>query len=563
MSQKSTFEPHAQSVVGGKAKTFVGGRVWLLVWLCVLAIVFIGSFGISPYADDWGALVQARDEVSAIQRDGRWSVLLSTTGSHWSPGIRLLDDLSYALVRSTSDTVIRIYCMLAHAWGMVFVFLFARSLGLRQMAGLLSVVAFAFHQAAVSPIYAYDMSSAAIGTGLVWAAILLLLHAKGPKQVKGQIAAGAFFLIGLLCKETSLAFVPMAGAVLLYQKGTLSWPALRRVLIRMLPFLGVASVFLIVRAVMGAPTLQMVTESRVSSARYRLAGPLVWGQNALQLGLAQVTPISTVWWFTAIEELTVNELLVLCAATGLCALAILIGTIRFARNGYLREVLLTLALVIGSWFPVLFMGHVAESYTYVGLPFIGLLMGISAQGLLSKGHSSHRARWAGRFYLILLLLTVVTQAVSQRSKLSLMHESGNNSRLWYGKMASALGNVPAGSEIVYYREPINELAYSHFLEPRWYVSIPEGAVEWAYPSKFRFPGSHEVVRDGDLSTLRSALPEAYVLRREREKLTVELPWERTVAPAGPGALLKPRFLREDKRGARLQEATLSQWQGLQ
>ncbi|MDP2895353.1 MAG: glycosyltransferase family 39 protein [bacterium] len=561
MSQKSTFEPHAASVVGGNAKAFVGGRVWLLVWLCVLAIVFIGSFGISPYADDWGSLVQARDEVSAIERDGRWSVLLSTTGSHWSPGIRVLDDFSYALVRSTSDTVIRIYCMLAHGWGMVFVFLFVRSLNLKRGASMLAMLVFAFHQAAVSPIYAYDMSSAAVGTALVWGAILLLLHAKGPKQVKGQIAAGALFLVGLLCKETSLAFIPMACVVLLYQEGTVSRRALRKVLVRMLPFLGVASMFLIARAVMGAPTLQMGTGSG-ASARYRVAGPLVWGQNALQLGLAQITPMSTVWWFTAIKKLQVNELLVLAAATGLSALAILIGTTRFARNGYLREVLLILGLIIGSWFPVLLMGHVAESYTYAGLPFIGVLVGISAQGLLSQGHSSHRAKWAGRFCLMILPLSVVTHAVSQRSKLSLMHESGNNSRFWYGKMTSALRNVPAGSEVVYYREPANELAYSHFLEPRWYVSVPEVAVEWAYPWKFGIQGSHKELPDNDLSTLHSVLPEAYILRREGEKLTVEVPWEKTATPAGPGALLKPRFPGDDEKDAGLEEATLSEWQGL-
>jgi len=497
--------------------------IWFLGGILALVVVFVGSFGINPYSDDWGALIQARDEVAAIEEEGRWPIILSTTGVHWAPGIRLLEDASYALVRSTSDTVVRIYCMLAHGGGMLFLFLFGRRLGLGAVACVVAMITFAFHQAAVSPIFAYDMSSAAIGTALVWGAIFLLLPTTQGRQSGRRIAVPAvLFALALLCKETSLAFLPMAGIVFLHRERAISRQATGRIAVRLLPFLAVALGFLAVRAAMGSPTLQS-TLGGEASTRYRLAGPLTWGHNVLRLGLATLTPLSTVWWFVAIKQLELGKLLLFSGTTILLGAAVVLGAMEFVKKGDSGKVLLVLGLLLASWFPALLMGHVAESYTYMGLLFVGLLIGIAAQGLFSRLQDTNRIKSITYCGLLILGLIVPMHFASQRSKLALMRESGEKARFWYGMMVQAMRDFPKGSTIAYYREPTNDLAYSHFLEPRWYVSIPEGAVEWAFPGQFRFPKWHGELVDSDYQMLRKAVPGAYILSRNGEQLVVDPP----------------------------------------
>jgi hypothetical protein len=173
-----------------------------------------------------------------------------------------------------------------------------------------------------------------------------------------------------------------------------------------------------------------------------------------QLGLALITPLSTLVWFDALRAQPL-QIARLVAAAGLSLLLLsllLAGAIMRRRRcpEDTRAFWMLVGAIIVSWYPVSIMAHIGELYVHSSLFWFALLVGYATDGW---------ARWLGRkrpVRLVALALGIVVYcaclAYGLRSNLGEIRATAERAAVWMARFDKALSAVPAGSRVLIYNQ---------------------------------------------------------------------------------------------------------------
>jgi hypothetical protein len=259
------------------------------------------------------------------------------------------------------------------------------------------------------------------------------------------------FAVSLLLKETSTAYLGIAGVALLaanieqHPRGR----ALLRTTVQLLPFLLVVVAYMVVRSGL------VDASPHFGDERYDLNLGLNIPKNIALFLVASSTAVSSVTSFVAMRQ---RNLPVIAAvvATILLFAGLLCRGLWKRRNDVPVRVLLILYFL--GFLPAILFNRVSEHYIYNSLPFLAALVGI-ALGELWRASSGSRRIALGVSIALLLLLHVG----SIESKTALMRANGERAAALLEQLRPIAMAAPANGTIHLVNPPNETVEYSIYI----------------------------------------------------------------------------------------------------
>ena len=422
-------------------------NAWLILLLlgaATLIISFWGAFGLKRWGDDWTFVYWAFE----AHQSGAAKHIFSRLSQHWSPLWHSVEVLNYAIAGWESDLFIRIVVIFFRILGLLALILLARYFKLGLLATAIAVVVFVLHHAIAATIFSIDAHAQCAADTLGWlGSFCFLRFSDESKSLKSRwyLFSLILLIVALLFKEQALA---VAGIYVVFAVIRL-WPQrkqrmfIRRLLFILAPILAVVLLFVVMRRISGiAFQLQ---------GPYRIA-PIYAPKNMAMILLALASPARTLEWFDAIrsDPVQIGRIFFFATAT-LVLSALVIAGFRFrhrtdkSEKNPNRYLLLMIAALAISCYPVSIMAHVGEVHVSTSLIWFALIIAWSAQGWVKALRS--RSTLIRTAVSILLLLYLTALGAGQRANLQEMHATGERASIWLSRFREALKDIPAGSRV--------------------------------------------------------------------------------------------------------------------
>jgi hypothetical protein len=340
------------------------------------------------------------------------------------------------------------------------VYAWMRQAGFPRLDRLFASTLLLVSQAAVHAVASNDTLSQVYSTLFGVLALVLLersLRLAGGSAVSRStwlwpyVGSLGAFAAALLAKETGVSLAPMTAVTLVSARRDLARNRPFEIVLRLLPFAGIALVYLWVRR-----ELHLVGLENSTSERYRIdLGPKV----LVNLGLfafQSFLPLDSPRVFLALEG---RELLV--AAAAVCATVALAWIVlRQCLQSPRRPLLAVLGgLGLLALFPVFLLAKVSELYLYNALPFVAILTGHAVGRLCAEG-TRPRAR---ALAWLLAIGMLASHCAASRVKIAMMASCGEEAQRLLTEVTPFLPAVPAGGALLLVDPPRAGANYSIFL----------------------------------------------------------------------------------------------------
>lgn len=362
----------------------------------------------------------------------------------------------------------------------VWSFAFLRRFGVALLPATLGVLFAMAHPVAVGAILGNDTLSQVMSVlfgylglwGIISGSALpvpLKSQTSTPKRMSWlRTGAGiAALIVALLCKETAIGFVCLAGLFTIYAYARIPKRPVSAGAVPVLLLALLAGYFLL-RMVLGLQT------AAGESAKGATSLTLGWNilSNPIQLLVSTLMPFSSVDVFTA----AISRQWMLLAAFAMPSLAIAIAICIGAANcmpGHRGRSLAIYGLCLfGLIFPFLFIRHVSELYAYQILPVVAVGVALFFGTLASS-------KWkVPAVVVMILLMGVMVQAIF--SKAYLQRKNGQAASTLVNELVPIVRQLPPHGTLVLYDAHATAISYSFYLQrgfdvvmfaPRWIKNL--------------------------------------------------------------------------------------------
>jgi hypothetical protein len=424
------------------------------------AVFYLGLYGVGMHSPYWG------DDYQLVFPHPAEHVFYFF--AHTPPGNGFYRPLAFgaiALVQAwfgMATWPIAFANILIHVFLAWLVFRFMATEGLGTPQAVIGSLFMLVSQATLQAVAENDTTSQIAGTALGCVCLYLLRNSAAPpanasgwagKRRTKYIASVAFFSAALLFKETSLAFVVLAPAVIaLCGRQRVIVDRAKILVAWVVPYAAVTIVYLWVRtAVLGSWTLSIGSDSRYS---------VHWGSNVIknfvELAVASSIPVSSVWAYSSVVERRLGVLVMIAAVT-LLFLGIVACGVRNSRNWGTALVMIGFACAAVG--PASVIKQTSELYVYSAMPFFSVAVGIGLGELIDW----HRRRIVAPIVSVLVVALLVSHVVADHAKAVLLDENGQRAATLLPQITQRIRHAPVAAP-VYLVNPVRDrVQYSNYL----------------------------------------------------------------------------------------------------
>ncbi len=339
-----------------------------------------------------------------------------------------------------------------------------KRLGLSARAACLAAVFMAVSQANVSAALGNDTLSQ-VGSTLFGSAGLFLILGPDPPAARsdasGPSPSGPMFLwsvvafaSALFSKETGFFFLPLLLGALLIRPGGGAGPAQRyRSILRTLPFLALALLYLWARARVGLPA------PRFGSGSMELQLGLNLPVNALFLATVALLPASSTSLIMALRSARYERAAGMGIFAAGCLALILWGIARSPRRRPVVWMLIAAAMTVA---PACLLERTSEVHLYSAMPFVAAIFGVAFDRCIDAARGRPARRLAAAAIVVAIL---GGEAAAARSKIGMMRRNGERAAVQMRQLVSEIATASPQACVCVLRPSRPAAAYAVFVVP--------------------------------------------------------------------------------------------------
>jgi len=320
--------------------------------------------------------------------------------------------------------------------------------------------------------------------------IYVLVFSEKPK-IKRYLILCSLYVLGLFSKETSLATLPTAMALIFIMsryRGSSFANGIKNAVFQTMPYIILTGAYFVLRLLIGLP---FSSEGR---ATFSVGLNLV--KNLAMLIFSNINHFSSTDVFYALVLRNYTMLSIVVFVNVAVAVFVFYGVIKVKQ---VKIALVLILLMVISYFPTALMHHVSEVYGYNSMPFLCIMYAIGLDYWLNRSKNNKRS-----VCLAVLSVIILLNVASLERKAMLLNNNANTAQNLIAQLKVILKEQPPGTQVFLINTEKDELRYSY---GNFHMTAAE-TLQYAEDSRpfLYFLGRNDVsffYRDNNIATIPS------------------------------------------------------------